>query len=45
MGPLREVDPFLHEGYYYKVARTIYDVDVSGALVEKIDLATGEVVW
>ena len=40
-----EVEPLIHEGFYYKISRTIYDTDVSGGLIEKIDLSNGDVVW
>ncbi|MCB0661874.1 MAG: hypothetical protein KDC24_03970 [Saprospiraceae bacterium] len=40
-----ELEPLIHNGYYYKVSRTLYDVDISGGLIEKIDLNTGKIVW
>jgi hypothetical protein len=40
-----EVEPLIFEGFYYKISRTIYDTDVSGGLIEKIDLSNGEIIW
>ena len=40
-----EVEPLIYEGFYYKVSRTIYDTDVSGGLIEKIDLSNGDIIW
>jgi hypothetical protein len=40
-----EIEPLIYQGFYYKVSRTIYDTDVSGGLIEKIDLSNGEIIW
>lgn len=40
-----ELQPLIHEGFYYKISRTLYDTDVSGGLIEKIDMSNGAVVW
>lgn len=40
-----EVEPLIYNGFYYKISRTIYDTDVSGGLIEKIDLSNGKVKW
>jgi hypothetical protein len=37
--------PIIKDGYWYKVNNTNYDVDVSGGLIEKIDLNTGKRIW
>lgn len=35
----------IHEGFLYVVSRTGFNNDVSGALVEKINISTGELIW
>ncbi|MEZ4947845.1 MAG: T9SS type A sorting domain-containing protein [Saprospiraceae bacterium] len=40
-----ELRPLIKDGFFYKVSKTIYDADVSGGLIEKIDLSNGQVVW
>lgn len=40
-----EMQPIIHDGYYYKIARTLYDIDVSGGLIEKIRLTDGKKIW
>ena len=40
-----ERHPIIKDGFYYKVSKTLYDVDVSGGLIEKIDVKSGKVVW
>lgn len=37
--------PLIADNYLYQVSRTIYDIDISGGLIEKIDLRTGEKLW
>lgn len=34
-----------YDGFLYRISRTLYDVDISGALLEKIDLETGKNSW
>lgn len=36
---------FIHEGYLYSLVEIDIDRDVSGAVIEKIDLETGELMW
>jgi len=40
-----EDDYIIHEGYLYKVSSTVYQNDFSGAIIEKIDMKTGELIW
>jgi len=40
-----EDDYIIHEGYLYKVSSTVYQNDFSGAIIEKIDIKTGELIW
>lgn len=35
----------IEDGYIYLIHRTLYDNDVSGALIEKLNLETGELIW
>lgn len=35
----------IEEGYLYQIHRTMFDNDISGALIEKIDIETGELIW
>ena len=35
----------IKDNYWYKISNTDYDVDISGGLIEKIDLSSGKVVW
>jgi hypothetical protein len=34
-----------YDGFLYRISRTLYDVDISGALLEKIDMETGKNSW
>lgn len=38
-------EELIHGGYLYKIMRTIYDSDISGGLIEKMDLQNGKVQW
>jgi len=40
-----ERKPLIDGDYLYIVSRTRYDIDVSGGLIEKIDMRTGEKIW
>ena len=35
----------VHEGFLYLITRALYDIDIAGAMIEKIDIETGELVW
>lgn len=35
----------IQEGFLYRISRTLYDVDISGGLIEKIDLESGNNIW
>jgi len=37
--------PLIHDGYLYLIQKTIYDGDVSGGLIEKINIKTGKLIW
>ena len=37
--------PIIKDGFWYKVNNTDYDADISGGLIEKIDLNTGKRIW
>ena len=38
-------DPIIHDGYLYQITKTLFAGDLSGAIIEKIDLETGVSVW
>ena len=40
-----ETEPVIKDGYLYQVQRTMYADDIAGAIIEKLDLETGEVIW
>ena len=37
--------PLIHDGYLYKVSSTLYNNDLAGIMIEKIDIDTGELMW
>lgn len=37
--------PIIKDGYYYRVVWTSFDTDISGGIIEKIDLETGKSMW
>lgn len=37
--------PLIKDGFLYHVITSMYDGDLSGGLIEKIDLETGEKIW
>lgn len=41
----KSIEPLIHEGYFYRVSSTIYNNDIAGIIIEKIDLNTGELIW
>jgi hypothetical protein len=40
-----EDDYIVHEGYLYVISGAIYDNDLSGAIIEKVDINTGDLIW
>lgn len=37
--------PIIKDGYYYRVVWTSYDTDLSGGIIEKVDLESGKSIW
>ena len=37
--------PLFKDGYQYRVNWTAYDTDLSGGIIEKVDLSDGKIIW